>query len=152
MTKASILELARKLMNQHGYGHLPIKVGNAKRTLGTAVFGRDGTPRELRLSAAILSRMPQKAEDTILHEIAHFIAGHKAGHGPRWKSAARRIGADPTRTAHVEPDTQRELSNYVSVCETCGTETYLVRRPKHPMSQYRHKGCGGTFGPLQRLR
>jgi predicted SprT family Zn-dependent metalloprotease len=35
-------------------------------------------------------------KDTILHEIAHIIAGQKAGHGPQWKRACREItGAIP---------------------------------------------------------
>ena len=33
--------------------------------------------------------------DTVLHEIAHAIAGHEAGHGLLWKATARRIGATP---------------------------------------------------------
>ena len=33
--------------------------------------------------------------NTILHEIAHALAGAKPGHGPAWKTVARRIGATP---------------------------------------------------------
>jgi hypothetical protein len=33
--------------------------------------------------------------DTLLHEIAHALAGPKAGHGPSWKAIAVRIGANP---------------------------------------------------------
>ena len=37
----------------------------------------------------------EQIRDTVLHEIAHAIAGHGAGHGPLWKATARRIGATP---------------------------------------------------------
>ena len=37
----------------------------------------------------------EQIRDTVLHEIAHAIAGHEAGHGPLWKATARRIGATP---------------------------------------------------------
>ena len=38
-----------------------------------------------------------QVKDTILHEIAHVIAGPNAGHGWAWKQACLRIGAEPTR-------------------------------------------------------
>ena len=37
----------------------------------------------------------EEIRDTVLHEIAHAIAGPEAGHGPLWKATARRIGATP---------------------------------------------------------
>lgn len=33
-------------------------------------------------------------KNTILHEIAHAIAGHTAGHGDHWKQVARSIGCN----------------------------------------------------------
>jgi hypothetical protein len=30
--------------------------------------------------------------ETLAHELAHVVAGHNAGHGPKWKAAARRLG------------------------------------------------------------
>ena len=41
-----------------------------------------------------------EVKDTILHEIAHALAVARAGHGPAWKTVARRIGATPK--AHAE--------------------------------------------------
>lgn len=35
--------------------------------------------------------------NTILHEIAHALAGHHAGHGPYWQEVCRNIGARPER-------------------------------------------------------
>jgi len=36
--------------------------------------------------------------DTIRHEIAHALAGHKAGHGYEWKMWAVKVGANPEAT------------------------------------------------------
>ena len=45
-----------------------------------------------------------KAEivDTILHEIAHAIAGPNHGHDEEWKTVARRIGCTAKRCHHVD--------------------------------------------------
>ena len=42
--------------------------------------------------------------DTILHEIAHAIAGANAGHGPVWKAVAKRIGAAPRARAEEKDE------------------------------------------------
>jgi len=39
--------------------------------------------------------------DTILHEIAHVLAGSMEGHGPVWKTYCRAIGADPQCFADI---------------------------------------------------
>lgn len=44
----------------------------------------------------------EAVKDTILHEIAHAIAGNKAGHGVEWQNVCRRIGAKPNQFASVE--------------------------------------------------
>src|SRR5690606_30442239 len=41
--------------------------------------------------------------DTILHEIAHALAGYDAGHGPVWQTMCRRVGANP----HISADRRR---------------------------------------------
>src|SRR5688572_8898033 len=42
------------------------------------------------------------ALNVILHEVAHALAGHAAGHGPAWMSIARRIGCDGRRCHSME--------------------------------------------------
>jgi len=41
----------------------------------------------------------EQLTDTILHEIAHALAGPAAKHGPAWKAIARRLGATPKSCA-----------------------------------------------------
>jgi len=38
---------------------------------------------------------PEQVIDTLLHEIAHALAGPKARHGPAWKAVAKKLGATP---------------------------------------------------------
>ncbi len=71
----------------------------------------------------------EKVRDTILHEIAHAIAGHKAGHGPEWKKVCLQIGAKPERcysTAEVVMPPMR----YYAKCGACGKEFQKARLHK----------------------
>lgn len=40
--------------------------------------------------------------DTLLHEIAHVIAGLGTGHGPVWLEAARRLGCSGNRLHNMK--------------------------------------------------
>lgn len=39
-----------------------------------------------------LNATREEVEDTVLHEIAHAIAGYKAGHNGKWRSIAKQLG------------------------------------------------------------
>lgn len=127
---------AKALMNLHNVGHLTFGFDNGKRRIGATHF-MAGVPVKITLSkhfAALLT--PDEIRETVLHEIAHAIAGHKAGHGPAWKAAAIRVGAKPERcatavTARPEAAVQGKCPNCdfvhqqhrlpmrVSYCPTC---------------------------------
>lgn len=55
--------------------------------------------------------------DSILHEVAHAIAGPDAGHGPKWKKVCREIGARPIRCGKTVPNMP---SKYKGTCPGCG--------------------------------
>ncbi len=67
--------------------------------------------------------------DTVLHEIAHALAGHEAGHGPEWKHIAQRLGARPERCTSSEEVTRPEPP-YWAICPTCGRKSARYRRPR----------------------
>jgi len=89
-------DLARDLMDDHGLGSWGFGFDNAKRRCGNCHFGK----WRITLSRYYVS-MNNEAEvrDTILHEIAHAMAGADAGHGLVWQKVARSIGAKPQRCA-----------------------------------------------------
>ena len=43
------------------------------------------------------------ALDTVLHEVAHCLAGYEAGHGPEWKRVAVAIGCTTERYGTTRP-------------------------------------------------
>ena len=94
---------ARELMDRHGLGEWILRFTAAQKKLGEC------RPRQ---NLILLSRthavngQPGQVTDTILHEIAHALAGPGAGHGPAWKAIARRLGATP-RSCAPESDAAR---------------------------------------------
>jgi predicted SprT family Zn-dependent metalloprotease len=49
----------------------------------------------------------ENAKDTLLHEVAHALAGHKAGHGNEWKKIALQIGCTAQRCHTVNFGTEK---------------------------------------------
>lgn len=71
----------------------------------------------------------EKVLDTLMHEIAHALAGPKAGHGPAWKAIARKLGAIP-RAYDTCPETTVMPGNWQATCEACGRTFHKYRRPQ----------------------
>ena len=89
--------MARRLMDEHGLTGWTLAFVEAKRRLGDCHFQH----RVIRISRThALGGSKEQIRDTVLHEIAHAIAGREAGHGPLWKVTARRIGATPRAKAY----------------------------------------------------
>ena len=88
----SIASMARGLMDEHGLDAWTFAFLEAERRLGDCHF----QDRVIRVGRAhALDASEAEIRDTILHEIAHALAGPEARHGPKWKAIARRIGATP---------------------------------------------------------
>lgn len=101
---ANVTAQARELMDRNGLRNWSLRFNNAQRQLGACRWQK----REIILSRPqTLKRTQEEVTDTILHEIAHALAGPRAGHGPKWKSIASRLGARPKSCA-PEPEDVRE--------------------------------------------
>ena len=60
---------------------------NAKRRAGLCNF----TTKRITVSRYLASRFDDdEIHQILLHEVAHALAGPRAGHGPSWKRIARR--------------------------------------------------------------
>ncbi len=96
---------ARELMDRHGLTDWSFRFNDAEKKLGVCRY------REKRI---LLSRghaangARDQVTDTILHEIAHALAGPRAGHGSDWKTVARQLGATPKSCA---PETEQTRDN-----------------------------------------
>ena len=89
---AQVAAMARALMDEHGLADWTFAFLEAERRLGDCHF----QDRVIRLGRAhALDGSEAEIRDTVLHEIAHALAGPEARHGPEWKAIARRIGATP---------------------------------------------------------
>lgn len=85
--------------------------------------------RRISLSRHLATRNSDEFNrQTLLHEIAHGLAGHGAGHGPEWLRLAREIGytGDRTHSGQVA----REYARWLGVCPQ-GHEVLRFRRPKN---------------------
>ena len=87
---------ARELMDRHGLDEWALRFNGARRKLGEC---RPLQKLILISRVHALNGAPAQVTDTILHEIAHALAGPVAGHGPAWKAVARRLGATPKSCA-----------------------------------------------------
>lgn len=88
--------LARTLVNKHLSSDWQFVWNERISALGVCRY----KPKHICLSKKwTLALGVEEVTDTILHEIAHAIAGSNAGHGPAWKAACRTIGAKPERLA-----------------------------------------------------
>ncbi|GAA3774576.1 hypothetical protein GCM10022240_27970 [Microbacterium kribbense] len=101
---------------------------NAKRRAGLC----DYTHKRISVSRYLAARYDDDTNhQTLLHEVAHALAGSGAGHGPAWKRAARGLGYVGGRTHDGEAAT--ELAPWVGVCPA-GHTAYRHRRPTRSTS------------------
>lgn len=80
--------------------------------------------------------------DTILHEIAHAIAGYHEHHGVRWHKIAREIGCSG------EIHGVKISEKYLAICENCGyhhTRTQLAYNNKFSCSFCCEKYSEGKY-------
>ena len=79
-------------MDEHGLTGWTLAFAESRSRLGDCDFN----DRQIRIGRDhALEGNEEEIRDTVLHEIAHAIAGPEAGHGPLWKATVRRIGATP---------------------------------------------------------
>ncbi len=102
----------------------------------------DYQARRITVSRYLAARFgDDEIHQTLLHEVAHALAGHAAGHGSRWKRIAAELGYVGGTTHHGE--TATELAPWVGTCPA-GHITYRHRRPSRATSCAK---CSRSFDP-----
>lgn len=107
--------IASREMTKHGLAGWTFGLANTKRQLGVCKY------RKKRIEIGEYNALNSSQEsvlDTLLHEIAHAIAGPKAGHGPVWKAVAIRLGATP-RACDNSPETVVKPGDWQATCLAC---------------------------------
>ena len=131
-------DLAHTLFRQYGLYDWQFQVGKAKRRLGVCKY----RSKTIEVSRWVFELCPENVDNTVRHEVAHAIAGYKAGHGPEWKRVARELGANPKSCAKVKPE-QTAPKRWVLQCPKCGWEGYGTYRRRS--KRYRSRCCKETF-------
>jgi predicted SprT family Zn-dependent metalloprotease len=134
--------LTREAMAQFGLGDWAFAWNRRKRSLGLCRY------RERRLELSIhfvYANDEPQVRETILHEIAHALAGEKAAHGPLWKAMCRRVGCQAVRCDHGDAVMPR--GRWVARCATCGKEYWRHRRPAR-RAKYWCRVCGPIQGTV----
>jgi predicted SprT family Zn-dependent metalloprotease len=85
------------------------------------------TSRRISVSRYLATRYDDdEIHQVLLHEVAHAIAGTRAGHGPRWKAVAAQLGYEGKRLH--DGAIANELAPWVGACPA-GHVHYRYRAP-----------------------
>src|SRR5439155_12097262 len=118
--------IASAEMARHGLHGWTFAYANTKRRLGMCKY------RKKRIEIAeyyALNSPPESVLDTLLHEIAHAIAGPAARHGPAWKAIASRLGATP-RACDTSTATVMKPGDWQATCPSCKKNIHRYKRPR----------------------
>ena len=75
--------------------------------------------KTISLSRVLVELNPiEQVRDTILHEVAHALAGPTAKHGRVWQLMAQSIGARPER-CYSSDEVQTPTAPWQAVCQFC---------------------------------
>jgi len=91
----------------------------------------------------------EQLENTVLHEIAHAIAGFEAAHGPAWERACVEIGAEPKRL--FDASTISPPYTWCMSCKVCGPQRKLFAKPRSKRSESCVNCSGGRYNPEFKL-
>ena len=135
-------QLARKLMADFGLPDWAFGWNRRKRSLGLCRYRE----KRLELSAHFVHANDEtQVRETILHEIAHALAGEKAAHGPLWKAMCARVGCKPERCDHGTAVMPK--GRWSALCPACGKQYHRHRRPAR-QARYWCRHCGPTTGTV----
>ena len=127
---------AEELIARHLDGSWSFAFDNAKRRAGAC----DHTRKRITVSRYLAARYDDETNrQTLLHEVAHALAGARAAHGAHWKRTALTLGYTGGTTHHGE--TATELAPWVGVCPA-GHVAYRHRRATRATSCAR---CSPAF-------
>lgn len=117
------LLLARRLLDEHRLSSWRVELDSAVARAGVCRYDT----RTIGLSGP-LTRLHSEAEvrETVLHEVAHALAGPRAQHGPHWRAIALSIGSTGERC--VDRAAPRIEGGWVGTCPA-GHRLTRHRRP-----------------------
>ncbi|TDI96986.1 MAG: hypothetical protein E2O29_01760 [Deltaproteobacteria bacterium] len=140
------LHLAENLKNEYGLHNWEIRLSNSKRAFGTCYFGIN----VIKLSQHLVRlNEVDRVRNTILHEIAHAVAGIGHNHDKVWRDKFISMGGDGKR-CYNENDANTPKANYIGKCVNGHErERFRLSRRAHKMAcaSCCNKYSGGKFDP-----
>jgi predicted SprT family Zn-dependent metalloprotease len=133
--------LAQELLFLHGLSQKDWKFqfDRAKKRFGMCNY----TTKIISLSKYLTEiNSEEKVTETLLHEIAHALAGHNAGHGKIWKEKMIELGQKPERCYGNEVITPK--LKYTGRCKNfkiCKTEIQRKTLPKNTFLKQKKIAC-----------
>lgn len=132
MNANAAMLLCAQQMERFGLKDWQFRWMRSTRTLGMCWYGT----KTIGLSRRYVEiNTEEHVLDTVLHEIAHAVAGHAANHGPLWQAIAIGIGATPRACAPAAGLVVEK--QYEATC-LCG---HVFRRHGKPRLQRECKTC-----------
>ena len=136
---------AHSLMKEHGlFEEVAFKFDKARSRFGRYQVRRNRVTGEITERTISLSRKLTEINDekdvidTIKHEIAHALVGHREGHSWVWKSKASEIGARPVACFSV--DEVNVSYKWTGSCLDCGY-TFKRHRLTNGLMDGIHRPC-----------
>jgi hypothetical protein len=128
-TLEAVRARAEHLMAEHlGRSGWSFAFDHAKTRAGQCDFGR----KRITVSRHLAVRSTDADVDQVLlHEIAHALAGPRAGHGPTWRRTAAALGYTGSRL-HDGPIAS-DLAPWIGTCPA-GHEHHRYRTPTRPLA------------------
>lgn len=132
LTNENILNYANQALrelglNVAGFGWR-FGTNTNKSSLGRCIYSK----RTLELSRHFLGAVPvTDMWNTVLHEIAHAIAGPYAGHGHLWKRIHTALGGTAEATATLDAEAREKVqarSKWHGVCPADPSHTFARHR------------------------
>ncbi len=136
-----ILEkLSHRLLRTAGCRGLNVRIewnSRLRTTAGTACWSK----KTISLNPRLLEVAPSEVQRTLRHELAHFLAQHRAGrrriaaHGSEWRQACCDLGIPREPRCHDLPFKRKRLERkYFYACPECGSRLSRVRKPRRPVA------------------
>ena len=129
--------LAKSLLHKHGLDHdwtfkfnrMVNNAGLCKHSVQTIFIGKP---------YATFVRDIEAVKNTLLHEIAHAIAGPRHGHDEVWRQIFLRIGGNGKAKTKL-PNAKEYFEHnarWMGVCPVCGKQYPAQRKPRRDASCY----------------
>ena len=150
MNTYEAIKITMKELEKWGLSHWKVSLNSRlTRALGRCVYSRNEIELQRRY---VQENSVEIILDTIRHEIAHALAGYKAGHGPEWRMWARKVGANPEATVDPKTITLKRTYQLAFVKDVDGKRVYerLAHFSDRKVS-LRSKGLKGRPETLNQL-